>query len=109
MKKIKIAVPSNDGQTIFHGMLGRAARFSIYELDREKRKITFLEVRPNPYEKTLQHEKTRDVYTLMDDCSMILSEKIGRQGRQWLRKRNVHLIFANGDILTALQKAIKDV
>ncbi len=61
----KIAVPTNDGDYIFTGMLGCALKFVIFEVDRNNH-YQLIEERPNPYAQTMQHLKTLDVYDLLD-------------------------------------------
>jgi predicted Fe-Mo cluster-binding NifX family protein len=100
-KFIKIAVPTDDGKTIFDKMLGQARYFYIYELD--NRNIRFLEKRVNPYAQTMQHLKTLDVYRIIDDCGIILSAKIGKKGIERLKARGVTLLFAENDIKNALE------
>ena len=57
-----------------------------------------IEERPNPYAQTMQHLKTLDVYNLIDDCSVILSSKIGKAGIDRLEERNMRLLFRRGNI-----------
>jgi len=102
---LTIAVSTNDRRTVFPHMLGQAKGFSVYRLAANGC-WQLLEWRSNPYEKTLQHEKTLDVYELIKDCRLILAAKIGRQGRQRLRQKGVRLFFAKGQISAALE-AIK--
>ena len=101
----KFAVPTNDGINIFKGMLGQAENFNIYEID-NKGNYRLIEKRLNPYVKTLQHLKTLDVYNLIDDCSIILSAKIGKKGIERLKERNVSLIFRKGEIESAVNDII---
>lgn len=101
---LKLAVPSNDGKNIFTGMLGRALKFLIFEIDLEGN-YQLIEKRPNPYAQTMQHLKTLDVYNLIDDCSVILSSKIGKKGIERLEQRNMILVFREGNI----RKQISDV
>ena len=95
--KYKIAVPTNDGNYIFKGMLGRALKFAIFEVDRNSH-YKLIEEKPNPYAQTMQHLKTLDVYNLIDDCSVILSSKIGKVGIDRLEERNMRLLFREGNI-----------
>ncbi len=105
-KIIKLAVPTDDGNTIFKKMLGQAQNFNIYTINKNGN-FQFLETRKNPYAKTLQHLKTLDVYEIINDCPVILSAKIGNKGIERLRERNVHLIFKQGDIRQAITEVIK--
>jgi len=108
MKKtiIRIAVPSNNGKDIYKGMLGRADKFFIFEID-EGKKFSLIEERKNPYSRSMQHLKTLDVYNLIKDCSVILSAKIGKKGIDRLRQRNVRLIFRKGKIDEQLISILK--
>ncbi|MEN8154253.1 MAG: NifB/NifX family molybdenum-iron cluster-binding protein [Acidobacteriota bacterium] len=103
MDILKIAVPSNDGVTIFKGMLGRAEKFLIFEM-RKGIGVNLLEIRDNPYAETLQHLKTLDVYSLIDDCKIILSASIGKKGIERLEKREVKLVFGKGNISDHINK-----
>jgi len=100
-KIIKLAVPTDDGKTIFKKMLGQAQNFNIYTIDKNGN-FQFLETRKNPYAKTLQHLKTLDVYEIINDCPVILSAKIGRKGIERLKERKVQLIFRQGNIEEAI-------
>ncbi|MBN1551470.1 hypothetical protein JW979_08375 [bacterium] len=97
----RIAVPTNDGTTIYQGMLGRAKTMFIYDVD-ESRNIRFVEERINPYFETMQRLKTLDVYDLLKDCSVIISGKIGKKGIGRLQNRGMELIFKQGPIHDAL-------
>ena len=99
---MKIAIPTNDGENIFPKMLGRAKEFYIYET--ENSEIRFLEKRNNPFENTLQPLKTLDVYELISDCDIIISNKIGKRGIKRLEERDLKLFFGNGKILDALKE-----
>lgn len=96
-KRIKIAVPTNDGINIFPKMLGMAKYMNIYEI-KNGTKFRLIEKRSNPYEKTMQHLKTLDVYELIDDCSIIVSAHIGKKGITRLQERGMQLIFIKGEI-----------
>ncbi|MBN1552528.1 hypothetical protein JW979_13720 [bacterium] len=98
----RIAVPSNDGTTIYRGMLGRAKMIYIYDVD-ESGNVRFLEERSNPHSETMQHLKTLDVYDLLKDCSIIISGKIGKKGIERLQNRGMELIFRQGTIQDALR------
>jgi len=104
---VKIAVPTNDGENIFKGMLGRASNFYIYEIN-DKGDFRLLETRANPYEKTLQHLKTLDVYELIKDCSVVVAAKIGKNGIERLKERGVTLIIKEGHIVDNLEKLIQN-
>jgi ubiquinone/menaquinone biosynthesis C-methylase UbiE/predicted Fe-Mo cluster-binding NifX family protein len=101
---VKIAVPTNDGINIFPKMLGMAKKIFIYEIENGVQ-FKLIEKRTNPYEKTMQHLKTLDVYELIDDCSIIISSRIGKKGITRLRERGMKLFFRKGNI----QQAVADV
>jgi len=103
-----VAVPSNDGINIFPKMLGMAKYMFIYER-KKGGEFKFIEKRTNPYEKTLQHLKTLDVYDLVNDCEIILSARIGKKGIQRLQDRGVKLFFKKGNIQEALTDLIKEI
>ncbi len=104
---MKISIPTNDQKTIFPGMLGRSKGFAIYALD-DSGHFRFIEWRENPYENTLQHNKTLDVYHLIDDCKVIIAAKIGKNGRAQLKEMGVELYFTQGEITSALDQFLKD-
>lgn len=106
-KHALIAIPSNDGINIFPKMLGMAKYMFIYEIEKEG-KLKFLGKRTNPYEKTLQHLKTLDVYDLINDCDIIVSTRIGKKGIQRLQERGMKLFFKKGNIQEALTTLIKE-
>jgi len=106
-KHTLIAIPSNDGINIFPKMLGMAKYMFIYEIENGK-KFKFIEKRNNPYEKTLQHLKTLDVYDLINDCEIILSARIGKKGIKRLQERGVKLFFNKENIQEALTNLIKE-
>jgi len=102
-----IAIPSIDGITIFPKMLGMANYFFIYSTT-DGIQFTLLEKRVNPYETTLQHLKTLDVFDIISDCKIIITAYIGRKGAERLRDRGMKLFFRNGDIQEALKNVFRD-
>ena len=104
-KSFLVAVPSNDGITIYPKMLGMAKFFYIYKIV-NNRKIVFLEKRSNPYETTMQHLKTMDVYTVINDCKVILSAYIGKKGIERLKQKGMEMVFMKGDIAGALNSLL---
>lgn len=100
-KRIEIAVPTNDGISIFPGMLGMAKKMFIYEIEKGGQ-FRLIEKRDNPYEETMQHLKTLDVYESISDCGMIISAKIGKKGIKRLQERGMKLFFRKGNIQEAL-------
>jgi len=103
LNKWKIAVASNiDKETIFPKMFGQAPLFAIYNFSPDKG-FELSEFRKNIFEKTLQHQKTFDVYKLVNDCQAVLSAKIGQKGIQRLKQLGVSLLFNQGSIEHALK------
>lgn len=96
-KIIRIAVPTNDHISIFPAMLGLAAFFDIYEMNAEHGLI-LVEKRKNPSQKTMQHQKTLDVYEVIKDCSIIVAGKIGKKGIPRLEAKGMQLLFHKGKI-----------
>jgi predicted Fe-Mo cluster-binding NifX family protein len=105
---LRVSVPSSDGVNIFPGMLGKARYFFIYEI-LDSGEVTLFEKRDNPFEKTLQPLKTLDVYELIDDCSIIISARIGKKGVTRLRERGMRLIFKDGNIQKALASVLNNL
>jgi len=103
LNKWKIAVASNiDKKTIFPKMFGQAPLFAIYNFSPDKG-FELSEFRKNIFEKTLQHQKTFDVYKLVNDCQAVLSAKIGQKGIKRLKQLGVSLFFNEGSIKHALK------
>lgn len=100
--KILLAVPTDNGISIFEKMLGMAKYFYIYRIDKKNNEFEFVETRLNIYRKTQQHLKTLDVYSLINDCRLILAKHIGKKGIERLKERDVELFFDKGNIEQAL-------
>jgi len=100
-KPLLIAVPTNDGITVFPKMLGMAKYFNIYSTT-DGKQFKFVEKRVNPYETTMQHQKTLDVYAVIRDCEIIISASIGKKGIERLKDKGVNLFFKKGEIHGAL-------
>jgi len=100
--KMLIAVPTDNGKTIFEKMLGMAKYFNIYRINIKDNKFKFVEKRINPYQQTQQHLKTLDVYRIINDCPLILATHVGKKGIERLKNRDVELFFDKGNIEQAL-------
>jgi len=98
--RVAVAADSTGG-IIFQKMFGQAPQFQVYSLSLSS-KPQLVETRRNPYEKTLQHEKTFDVYKLVNDCPILVSSRIGKRGISRLEKMGVTLIFKQGPISSFL-------
>ena len=107
-KRIKIAIPTNDGINIFPKMLGMAKYLLIYEIENGE-DFKLIEKRKNPFADTMQHLKTLDVYELINDCSIIISARIGKKGITRLQERGVKLFFEKGNIQEALISVLNDL
>jgi len=105
--RIKIAIPTNDGINIFKGMLGRAKEMFIYEIENGV-KFRLIEKRNNPYANTMQHLKTLDVYELLRDCAIIISDNVGKKGIERLRERGMKLFFRKENMQEALVDVVKN-
>jgi ubiquinone/menaquinone biosynthesis C-methylase UbiE/predicted Fe-Mo cluster-binding NifX family protein len=103
---IRVAIPTNDGISIFPRMLGMAKEIFIYEIENGKQ-FRLIEKRTNPYESTMQHLKTLDVYEIIRDCGIIISAKIGKKGIKRLRERGMKLFFTKGNMQEALINVIR--
>ncbi|MBN2090906.1 hypothetical protein JW964_14935 [candidate division KSB1 bacterium] len=99
--RVKIAIPTDDGITIFSKMLGMAKYLNIYEIENGA-KFRLIEKRDNPYAATMQHLKTLDVYELIQDCSIVIAANIGKRGINRLQERGMQLVFKKGKIEQAL-------
>ena len=99
--KVRIVIPTDDGETIFSKMLGMAKYLYIYEIE-NRTIIKLIEKRSNPYAETVQHLKTLYVYELIQECSVIISAHIGKKGIKRLQERGMQLIFKKGNIEQAL-------
>ena len=88
-------------------MLGMAKYIFIYEIENGQN-FRLIEKRTNPYEVTMQHLKTLDVYEFINDCSIIISARIGKKGTQRLQERGMKLYFKKGNIQEALNDVKKE-
>lgn len=104
--RVRIAIPTSDGVTVFPGMLGRAKEMYIYEIENGAQS-TLVEKRNNPYANTMQHLKTLDVYELLHDTTIIISANIGKKGIRRLQERGMRLLFRKGNIEEALADVIE--
>jgi len=106
-KPVLITIPTNDGKTIFPKMLGMAKHFYIYTTINGKQ-FELVEKRANPYETTMQHLKTLDVYSTINDCEVIIAAFIGKKGIRRLQEKGVKLFFKEGDIQDVLNSVFND-
>ncbi|MEA3435240.1 MAG: NifB/NifX family molybdenum-iron cluster-binding protein [Thermodesulfobacteriota bacterium] len=104
---VKVAIPTSDGINIFSGMLGMAKEMFIYEIKNETQ-FRLIEKRDNPYESTMQHLKTLDVYEILHDCEIIISAKIGKKGINRLQERGMKLFFRKGNMEQAINNVFRE-
>jgi len=88
-------------------MFGMAKYMFIYGIENEA-KFRLIEKRNNPFEETMQHLKTLDVYELINDCSVIISARIGKKGITRLQERGMKIFFRKGNIQKVLIEVIKE-
>ena len=88
-------------------MLGMAKYMFIYEIENGDR-FKLVEKRNNPYENTMQHLKTLDVYDLIDDCSVIISAHIGKKRSEEVAGKGNENVFLEGSIEEALIEVKKN-
>jgi predicted Fe-Mo cluster-binding NifX family protein len=88
-------------------MLGRAKEMFIYEIENGV-KFRLIEKRNNPYANTMQHLKTLDVYELLRDCAIIISDNVGKKGIERLRERGMTLFFRKENMQEALVDVVKN-
>ncbi len=100
---MKIAVATDDFETIPNKMLGRARFYAIYTWN-ENGVVRFVEKRPNPYEKTLQRGKTFDVLQVLSDCRVFISRHIGKRGIERIRNAGVDVFLTSEK---SIEKAIQ--
>jgi predicted Fe-Mo cluster-binding NifX family protein len=105
---ILIAVPTNDGRTIFSKMLGMAKYIFIYRIE-DGMRFRLVEKRVNPFESTMQHLKTIDVYGIISDCTIIIAALIGKKGIMRLEDRGMKLFFRKGAIQEAIRSVISEI
>ncbi len=103
-RKLAVAVDES-GTNIYSGMFGRAPQFAIFEI--ESGRVHFLEMRRNPYQNTLQHNKTLDVYRGLADCQALLAARIGKKGQERLKKMGVRLFFDAGQVKEAVKRLMR--
>ncbi len=102
--RFNVAVATDDGKTIFKGMFGRAGYFYIYQFNKNTYKLK--EKRKNPYRDTFQHLKTYDVYSVVSDCSHILTGNIGKKGENRLKELGVHILKEKSPIEEGLRRIL---
>ncbi len=88
-------------------MLGMAKEMFIYEI-KNGTQFRLIEERNNPYESTMQHLKTLDVYEILHDCGIIIFAKIGKKGIHRLQERGMKLFFRKGNIQQALVNVFRE-
>ena len=103
-----IAVPTNDGRTIFPKMLGMAKYICIYRIE-DGTGFRFIEKRSNPFESTTQHLKTIDAYGVIRDCKIIIAALIGKKGIMRLEERGMKLFFRKGEIEEAVRSVLSEM
>jgi len=86
-----LAVAADDQGAVPATMFGQAPHFAIFEVNETLRQARRIEVRPNPHRHGLQHEKTLDVWRLVQDCAALLSSRVGSRGVERLADRGVAL------------------
>lgn len=102
-----LAVATDEqGKTVFPKMFGQAPFFDLYLF--KGGTFRFLEKRKNIFQKTLQHEKTLDVYDEVSECQALLARSIGRKGQQRLKDKGVRMFFATGEVEKAFEGIIKN-
>jgi hypothetical protein len=78
----------------------------IYSLTSDSTFI-LVEKRLNPFETTMKHLKTLDVYTVINDCEiLVIAAPIGKKGIERLQEKRIKLFFRKGDIAIALNSVL---
>jgi predicted Fe-Mo cluster-binding NifX family protein len=98
MEKFNIAIPTNDEQTLAE-RTGRAKGFLIYEIqDKQAEKLDF---RINPHKHHHHDEEHEhgththaDVMEVLNDCTYILVDKVGKYFVQDLKHANIKIYKA---------------
>ncbi len=79
MKKIRIALGSNDGENVWVGHMGMAKDFYVYDVSRD-RNLSFVEKRkntsPNEEGKHGVREKMKAVMDILKDADVIIGKTI---------------------------------
>ena len=100
-----IAFGTDDGKKLNDNHVGMARFYLVYNFSEGNEE--FIEKRNNPYENTMQHLKTLDVYELINDCDIIISGNIGKKGIKRLEEKGMKLFFRNGKIMDGLTNLLK--
>jgi predicted Fe-Mo cluster-binding NifX family protein len=66
--------------------------YAIFEWN-ENGSVRFLEMRPNPYEKTLQRGKTFDVMHVLSDCGVFICWHVGKKGVARIQDAGIDLFM----------------
>jgi len=101
-----VAVATDDGETVFEKMFGRATFFKIYEY--RNGKLSYRKTIRNKYRDTFQHLKTYDVYSQVDFCEFIITGNIGKKGEQRLKSLGTEIIKAKGNIENVIYSSFKE-
>ena len=103
-KEFNVAVASDDGTNVFKGMFGRAKFLYVYKIMGNE--YEFVKRRRNIYSNTFQHLKTYDVYSLVNDCSYIITGNIGKRGEVRLKGLGVHILKVKGGIEESIKNLL---
>ncbi len=98
----RVAVATDDGETVFPKMFGRASFFYVYRWGEGV--VEFEGKRRNIHRDNFQHLKTYDVYRLVEDCNTIITGNIGKKGEARLEALGVNIIKFKGKLNDALEK-----
>jgi predicted Fe-Mo cluster-binding NifX family protein len=85
-----------------------AKYISIYRIE-DGMRFRLVEKRVNPFESTMQHLKTIDVYGIISDCTIIIAALIGKKGIMRLEDRGMKLFFRKGAIQEAIRSVISEI
>jgi len=110
---VKIAIATDDGETVRFGHFGGAEYFYIYKLENEP---LLLEKRKNLV-KDMEEEhnspgKARKVLKLLEDCDILIAHSMGLKSREFLEKNNKKpylLKKKNVKIEEAIEEALREL
>ena len=101
---MKIAIGSNDKQTINPRHFGESKFYMIFEILNGE--IKSEELRENPFhvEGKAEHGKTKQVMEFLDDCDLFMGKTIGKKALEQLADNNIEVITTK---IKDIQQAIE--
>jgi len=91
MEKMKVAVPTNDKETLAE-RTGRAKGFLIFEIENKSAKEIDFRVNPHKHDddESEEHDHSHaEVMEVLSDCNYIIVNKVGKHFKHDLNQTNI--------------------